>query len=73
VAEVIEAGDRGGAPSRARVAHPQGDALESATPGPKAVERNEAEIARWVAEEWPRIVQTPERAEPDPASSTNPQ
>jgi transposase-like protein len=38
-------------------------------PAPKAVERNEAEIARWVAEEWPRIVQTPERAEPNPASS----
>jgi hypothetical protein len=28
-------------------------------PARKAVERNEAEIARWVAEEWPRIVQTP--------------
>jgi transposase len=40
-------------------------------PARKAVERNEAEIARWVAEEWPRIAQTPERAEPGCASSTN--
>ena len=28
-------------------------------PARKAVERNEAEIARWVAQEWPRIVQCP--------------
>ena len=40
-------------------------------PARKAVERNEAEIARWVAEEWPRIVQTPERAEPGSASWMN--
>jgi transposase len=40
-------------------------------PARKAVERNEAEIARWVAEEWPQIVQTPERAEPGFVSSTN--
>ena len=40
-------------------------------PARKAVERNEAEIARWVAEEWPRILQTPERAEPGSASSTS--
>jgi transposase len=40
-------------------------------PARKAVERDEAEIARWVAEEWPRIAQTPERAEPGFASSTN--
>jgi transposase len=40
-------------------------------PARKAVERNEAEIARWVVEEWPRIVQTPERAEPGSVSSTN--
>src|SRR5829696_3417555 len=40
-------------------------------PARKAVERNEAEIARWVAEEWPRIIQTPERAEPGSAVSTN--
>jgi transposase len=40
-------------------------------PARKAVERNEAEIARWVAEEWLRIVQTPERAEPGSASSTS--
>lgn len=42
-------------------------------PARKAIERDEAEIARWVAEEWPRIVQTPERAEPGWSSSTNPQ
>jgi len=40
-------------------------------PARKAVERNEAEIARWVAQEWPRIAQTPERAEPGCASSTS--
>jgi transposase len=40
-------------------------------PARKAVERNEAEIARWVAQEWPQIVQTPERAEPGFVSSTS--
>jgi transposase len=40
-------------------------------PARKAVERDEAEIARWVAEEWPRIVQTPERAEPGSALLTS--
>jgi transposase len=40
-------------------------------PAGKAVERNEAEIARWVAEDWPQIVQPPERAEPGFASSTS--
>jgi transposase len=40
-------------------------------PARKAVERNEAEIARWVAEAWPRIVQTPERAEPGAALLTS--
>jgi transposase len=40
-------------------------------PARRAVERDEAEIARWVAEEWPRIMQTPERAEPGCASSTS--
>jgi transposase len=40
-------------------------------PARKAVERNEAEIARWVAQEWPRIKQTPERAEPGSASLTS--
>jgi transposase len=38
-------------------------------PARKAVERDEAEIARWVAEEWPQLVQTPERAEPGCVSS----
>src|SRR5215218_4373025 len=40
-------------------------------PARKAVERDEAEIARWVAQEWPRIAQTPERAEPGFVSSTS--
>jgi transposase len=40
-------------------------------PARKAGERNEAEIARWVAEEWPQLVQTPEGAKPGSASSTN--
>jgi transposase len=40
-------------------------------PAGKAVERDEAEIAHWVAEDWPRIVQTPERAEPGCVSSTS--
>jgi transposase len=40
-------------------------------PARKAVERDEAEIVRWVAKEWPRIKQTPERAEPGFALSTN--
>jgi len=40
-------------------------------PARKAVERDEAAIARWVAKDWPRIVQTPERAEPGSASSTS--
>jgi transposase len=40
-------------------------------PARRAVERNEAEIPRWVAQGWPRIVQTPERAEPGFVSSTS--
>jgi transposase len=40
-------------------------------PARKATERDEVEIARWVAEDWPRIVQTPERAKPGSASSTS--
>jgi transposase len=40
-------------------------------PARKALERDEAEIARWVAQDWPRIVQTPERAEPGCVSSTS--
>jgi transposase len=40
-------------------------------PARKAVERDEAEIARWIGEEWPQIVQTPERAEPGSVSSTS--
>jgi transposase len=40
-------------------------------PARRAVERNRAEIARWVAQAWPQIKQTPERAEPGSASSTS--
>jgi hypothetical protein len=40
-------------------------------PARNAIERDDAEIARWVAQEWPRIAQTPERAEPGSASSTS--
>jgi transposase len=40
-------------------------------PARKAVERNEEKIARWVAQEWPRIKQTPKRAEPGSASLTS--
>jgi transposase len=40
-------------------------------PARKAVERNERAIARWVAEEWPRLVQTPKRAEPGFVSLMN--
>ena len=40
-------------------------------PAGKAVERNQAEIARWVAEEWPQIKQTPKHAEPGCVSSTS--
>jgi transposase len=39
-------------------------------PARKAVERNEAEIARWVAQEWPRIKQMPKHAKPGFVSST---
>ena len=40
-------------------------------PTGKALERDEAEIARWVAQEWPRIKQTPKRAKPGSALSTS--
>ena len=40
-------------------------------PARKAVERDKAEITRWVAQEWPRIKQTPKRAEPGSALSTS--
>jgi transposase len=40
-------------------------------PARKALERNETAIPRWVTEEWPRIAQTPERAEPGSALSTS--
>jgi hypothetical protein len=33
--------------------------------------KSKAEVARWVAEEWPRIKQTPKRAGPGSASSTS--
>jgi transposase len=37
----------------------------------RAAERDEQAIARWVAEEWPAITQTPTGADPGSASSTN--
>jgi transposase len=40
-------------------------------PARKAIERDEQAIARWVAQDWPRIVQTPERAEPGCVSLTS--
>jgi len=40
-------------------------------PARKAVERDETAIPRWVAQAWPRLVQTPERAEPGFVSSTS--
>jgi transposase len=40
-------------------------------PARKAVERDEQAIARWVAEDWPRLVQTPIRAERGSASWMN--
>jgi len=38
----------------------------------RAAERNQAAIDRWVAEDWPRIKQTPIGAEPVWCSSTSP-
>jgi transposase len=40
-------------------------------PARKAIERDETAIARWVAEDWPRLVQTPKRAKPGSALSTS--
>jgi transposase len=40
-------------------------------PARKAVERDETAIPRWVAQEWPRIKQTPKRAKPGAALSTS--
>jgi transposase len=42
-------------------------------PARVAVERDQARIARWVAKEWPLLVQTPIRAERGCASKTNPE
>jgi transposase len=41
-------------------------------PARRAVERDEARIASWVTEDWPGIVQTPERAKRGSASRTSP-
>jgi transposase len=38
----------------------------------RAVERDEAAIARWVAEDWPRIQQTPQSSADGSSSRTNP-
>ena len=40
-------------------------------PARKAVERDETAIPRWVAQEWPRIKQTPKRVTPGSALSTS--
>jgi transposase len=41
-------------------------------PKRRAAERNQAAIDRWVKQRWPRILQTPNGAEPVWSSSTNP-
>jgi transposase len=41
-------------------------------PRRSAVERDQAAIDRWVSQEWPRIKQTPNGAEPAWSSSTSP-
>jgi transposase len=71
VAEVIERTTGGGGPPWARVAHPARAGWSPQRPARQAAERDGAEIARWVAEEWPRIVQTPKRAKPGSSSPTS--
>jgi transposase len=41
-------------------------------PRRRAAERDQAAIDRWVKERWPRILQTPDDAEPAWSSSTSP-
>jgi transposase len=41
-------------------------------PRRRAAERDQAAIDRWVKEDWPRILQTPNDAEPAWSSSTSP-
>ena len=50
---------------------PRGLGWSPQRPARQAAERDGAEIARWVAEEWPRIVQTPKRAKPGSSSPTS--
>jgi transposase len=38
----------------------------------RAVERDEQAIRQWIAQDWPRIKQTPTGAKPDSSSSTSP-
>jgi transposase len=38
----------------------------------RAAERDEQATQRWVAEDWPRVKQTPAGATPDAAASTSP-
>ena len=40
-------------------------------PARRAVERDEEAIARWVAEDWPRVKETPDDARPSSASKTS--
>jgi transposase len=41
-------------------------------PGRRAAERDQAAIEQWVKQDWPRIKQTPNGAEPVWSSSTSP-
>jgi hypothetical protein len=41
-------------------------------PKRRAAERDQAAIDRWVKEDWPKIKQTPNGAEPVWSSSTSP-
>jgi transposase len=40
-------------------------------PARRAVERDDEAIARWVAEDWPRVKKTPDAEEPGSASKTS--
>jgi transposase len=40
-------------------------------PARRAIERNDEAIARWVAEDWPRVKKTPDAATPSSASRTS--
>jgi hypothetical protein len=56
------------APPRHRLRHRLGWTVQR--PKRRAAERDQAAIDQWVAERWPRILQTPNGAEPAWSSST---